>query len=421
MIINIIIFILASFYDLYISCKVYKYLSNTNKKIMIIDYIVITLFSILIVFNNLYNIALFRPISGMIIILLTYKSVFREENNQNILIIGIVINIVSIIIDFCLPIVVTKYISNLMALNQNILFKFYFSMVYGLLIYLVFKIKYFKKLIYKLLKNLKFSNNLLFYIAISIFSINIIGVIYSTDYSDIKYYILTVTFILFIIITSYLYSKKILIEQSLKIKNSYLEKSINNYALVVDECRIIKHNLLNDLTLLKCLENKEEIIDNLITKYSKSSNEINNTNNIPPGIQGILYIKNNIAENNNIRILFENKTNSLTKLERNRNYYNLCEIVEICLDNAIEASINVNEKNIFVSIEKNQDDIIKFKIINNFSNEINLDKLGEKNYSTKNRNTGLGLYYIYNLNKNIKIVNKIINNVFITTISLKIK
>ncbi|MDO4376120.1 MAG: hypothetical protein Q4C33_02995, partial [bacterium] len=56
---------------------------------------------------------------------------------------------------------------------------------------------------------------------------------------------------------------------------------------------------------------------------------------------------------------------------------------------------------------------------NTFSNFVDIDKLGEKNYSTKNRNTGLGLNYIQELNKNIEIKRIVSDNNFKTIISIK--
>lgn len=48
-----------------------------------------------------------------------------------------------------------------------------------------------------------------------------------------------------------------------------------------------------------------------------------------------------------------------------------------------------------------------------------VDKLGEKNYSTKNRNSGIGLNYIANLNKDIKIKRIISDTNFKTIITIK--
>lgn len=62
------------------------------------------------------------------------------------------------------------------------------------------------------------------------------------------------------------------------------------------------------------------------------------------------------------------------------------------------------------------------KVINKFSNKINLNEIGNKDYSTKNRNSGLGLNYISKIkNKNIKTNIQIVNNLFIASIEYEIK
>ena len=61
------------------------------------------------------------------------------------------------------------------------------------------------------------------------------------------------------------------------------------------------------------------------------------------------------------------------------------------------------------------------KVINKFSNNINLNEIGNKDYSTKNRNSGIGLNYVNKIkNKNITTKIQIVNNLFISIIEYKI-
>ena len=74
--------------------------------------------------------------------------------------------------------------------------------------------------------------------------------------------------------------------------------------------------------------------------------------------------------------------------------------------------INVIEKEDFTTIE----------ILNKYKNNINTEKIGNKNYSTKEYKSGLGLNFINKINKsNFKVDFKIINDLFKTTLIYKTK
>ena len=99
-------------------------------------------------------------------------------------------------------------------------------------------------------------------------------------------------------------------------------------------------------------------------------------------------------------------------------YLDTCEVIAICLDNAIEASVDTEEKLICMGLYTDED-CYTIDITNSFNNFVDVDKLGEKDYSTKNRNSGLGLNYIENLNKDIKIKRIISDKNFKTIITIK--
>ena len=74
--------------------------------------------------------------------------------------------------------------------------------------------------------------------------------------------------------------------------------------------------------------------------------------------------------------------------------YELTRIVGILLDNAIEASKECKHKHINIAFRK--DNYRQLLIIENTYNDkqISMDKIFEKNYSTKQHNTGLGLWEV---------------------------
>ena len=81
----------------------------------------------------------------------------------------------------------------------------------------------------------------------------------------------------------------------------------------------------------------------------------------------------------------------------------------ILLDNAIEAAEETEEKVINVVVrESAKNNIQLISIENSYANkEIDTEKIFEKNYSTKHRNSGIGLWEVKNIiakNKNVTLV-----------------
>ena len=85
----------------------------------------------------------------------------------------------------------------------------------------------------------------------------------------------------------------------------------------------------------------------------------------------------------------------------NMKIYEFTRILGILLDNAIEAADECDERNIYVHIRNDQRHNRQLLIIENTYKDKNIDtdKIYEKNYSTKPKNTGLGLWEVRQLLK----------------------
>ena len=200
-------------------------------------------------------------------------------------------------------------------------------------------------------------------------------------------------------------------------KNECLNNSFRAYSETIDECRKLKHNLKNELYTLNTTIPKryQKNVNLIISKYNKNYEWINKIHEIPKGLQGMIYLKSTEAKEFGIKLIIntENNINST-----DINYLDLCNIIGILLDNAIEAVKSVEEKNIFLDIviDKKEN---KINIYNHFNNKINLNKIGTKNYSTKQIKSGIGINYIKNLNNKIKINFKIIDDLFISQVRIR--
>jgi two-component system sensor histidine kinase AgrC len=125
-----------------------------------------------------------------------------------------------------------------------------------------------------------------------------------------------------------------------------------------------------------------------------------------PAIYSLISNKYELAHNKNIKMNIEIMCN-LRNIKND--IYEITRILGILMDNAIEAANECkNEKEIYLQILKDQkNDEHKIIIENTYTNkDINLKAIYKKNYSTKEKNSGLGLWKVKKIvskNKNLNL------------------
>ncbi len=216
-------------------------------------------------------------------------------------------------------------------------------------------------------------------------------------------------------------------EESLEVSNKFLQNNIKLYEKIVDDHRIMKHNLTADFLAIKTLSvsNSRKAIDEILKKYQKDYEWINSINKVPEGLRGLFCFKVLEAGKKKVKVIIESSLpdlKNITSIMPIRRYLNLCEKLEVLLNNAIEAASESQDKYIKIEIEKPLKNKLKIKILNTFNNKIDVSKIGQKEYSTKMRNSGFGLYSIIkHRSENIKATFKIIDNIYIVTLIINLK
>jgi two-component system sensor histidine kinase AgrC len=189
----------------------------------------------------------------------------------------------------------------------------------------------------------------------------------------------------------------------------------------------MKHNLTADFLAIKTLSvsNSRKAIDEILKKYQKDYEWINSINKVPEGLRGLFCFKVLEAGKKKVKVIIESSLpdlKNITSIMPIRRYLNLCEKLEVLLNNAIEAASESQDKYIKIEIEKPLKNKLKIKILNTFNNKIDVSKIGQKEYSTKMRNSGFGLYSIIkHRSENIKATFKIIDNIYIVTLIINLK
>ena len=186
-----------------------------------------------------------------------------------------------------------------------------------------------------------------------------------------------------------------------KIKIDILEEKNKNLKEINDYTRCFKHDfnniiqaidgyiMVNDMTAL------QKYFSGLLKECNcmNSMDLLNNKGTENPAIYGVLLNKYKRAEENNINMNIDIMV-SLDKFKEKS--YVLSRMIGILLDNAIEATSECEEKIVNVQFVKEEGKNRNLIIIENTYNNKNVDtnKIFEKNFTTKEGNSGLGLWKI---------------------------
>ena len=185
--------------------------------------------------------------------------------------------------------------------------------------------------------------------------------------------------------------------------NSKYETSLNSlreYESIMDKYRVSNHENKNELLTIRNMISKDDkktakYIDKLVDNKIKDNETIfYKASKIPEGgLRAIIYSK--LCKMQDEKIVYDLdiandvKTANLLKIGEGTNL-NICKIVGVFLDNAIEAALKVKKPKIIIEIFM-MDGYLCIDISNNYKGTIELEKLGTKRYSTKGNGRGYGL------------------------------
>lgn len=228
--------------------------------------------------------------------------------------------------------------------------------------------------------------------------------------------------------------KKMIENNKLVSEYDQLLEFMTTYENEIEKQRILRHETKNEFLAIKAKlcdkQNIQEIVayideilkDKIIVnqeKYAKFGY-------LPPnGIKGLCYFKMQEAEKLGINI----SINVSSKI-RQSNVYNLNiknqrdlgKLLGVFLDNAIEASVNSEKKQLGIEIYTNRENEFTMIVSNTFDNEINKNKLGNEKFSTKGKERGHGLLLVKHIigkNKIFETKTEIINDVYVQIITIK--
>ena len=396
----------------------FKKLNNVKLNLNFKNIITMFIMAILVYLNNTYINIGFKTILVFIIMCINFKILFNLKNKKTV---------ISYIMIFLVLVILEIIITNLLSISGILnnskgalaltFIKFSLSVTIAIIEYVIFSISIINKLLRKLLYFFVHSANVSNISYLMFITMTILGILnidnFATNNSTRLIILLIIIFAaLFVIII-----KSKTKEEILKTSNTKLISYNEKYGQFLEEYKIYKHNIKHKLAGIKAYGNKKvnELIDDLLEEETTFSIKNNELYNVPNGIKGIVAEK---LYNVNFNIIIDNKITGdpFSKLKP-REFNSISESIGICLDNAIEASVETTEPVIIMDLYEDKENVF-VKIGNNFANSIDIEELGVKNYSTKNRGSGFGLFSIIK-NKMIKEKISIINDIYY--IELKIK
>lgn len=235
---------------------------------------------------------------------------------------------------------------------------------------------------YSLIKDYRFSNNVYTYILL-IFTL--------------------------VVILGYLFKEKMNNENMFKRYDDLLTV-MKNYESDIEDHRTSNHETRNELLAIRSKvsdlgdETLCEYIDSILgDKKNINSAKYSRFKYLPTnGLKGFLYYKFSEAEEKGLDVklnIAKQIENSFLKDLNAKDFKDLTRILGVYLDNAIEASVLSEKKQLGIEIYKVKNDI-EIIISNTYSNKVDKDKIGNERYSTKGLTRGHGLLLVKRILKN---------------------
>lgn len=264
-----------------------------------------------------------------------------------------------------------------------------------------------------------------------ILSVLIVAVLYYNITNIFKLnlvYTITIISIVIFFILYYFYIIQYNKYEKLNNEYNFLFDYVQNFENWIDDEQMYRHELKNNLSIIRNMTKNKKIINKIdeMLKFSIIIDEqaIEDLKNIPKGgLKGLLYYKVALAKNKNVKFIIEvsPKVKTLLKSLPEKHLRQLCIVIGIYLDNALEAA-EISKKKIVTLEVYELNKMINFVISNTYKDLLPLKKMKKKGFTTKGNNHGKGLYFVNKIiskTKWLKSEQIFLNDYFIQKISIK--
>lgn len=343
----------------------------------------------------------------LFIILSLYFSIFKKDISNSVYY-TLVYEMIAFISEFIISILILV-IFNLNGLSYfNMPFSLTISSILNsLFVYLLTKIDFISKNIQKLNRIIKKNNKDWIYIILVM--ILMVVLMASNMYkmkSSFEYYIYLMI-IMFVIVSAICVAYNKFQSQAMEDKYNETMEYVLRYEKIINDQGKKNHEYNNQLMVIKgYARNPEKLLDYLdlvIDEHKTGQNyTIKQLGFLPEGgIKGLLYHKLSKMKDNNIKYYLyvdqslKNKDSDCFDL---KTYRDFTKLLGVFLDNAIDATLESEEKEIEVEL-KDKDDYLLLTISNTYDRNIDINKVGKSGFTTKGVGHGFGLSIVKDIAK----------------------
>lgn len=210
-------------------------------------------------------------------------------------------------------------------------------------------------------------------------------------------------------------------------------KSLNDFEKMMTKYRVANHENKNLLLTVRAmiLNNEKDIpkyIDSIVKeKYEDDEKLLFKMSAIPSGgLRATIYSEIQKLQANKIDYSLEIDSNlsavDLIDLDTDTTI-DICKILGVFIDNAMDEVKKLRKKNINISIYVEKDNL-NIKVSNNYKNKIEVDRIFDEGYTTKGEGHGYGLSLVKKLvdsNKAFSNTTEITKDIFSQILSIKYK
>lgn len=266
--------------------------------------------------------------------------------------------------------------------------------------YFLFKIKYirkFTKISQEHIKEIRYKNTII-YILLAAIAIGLSYYVIIGIYIPSKFYFTTNVIILIFVSLVFIYIRRIIKYEQLKTKNTILYDCMSNIENYQEEQDLKIHEYKNQLSKITSITSDKEILSKieeiLDVDLTIDTYLLGKIKNIPKGeLKSLIYYKFLVASRENLKLFINVSSEIDTKSYKfsKSQYRILSNLIGIFFDNAIEASKESKERELYFEIYDSNIGLT-FLISNTYKEKIDLSKIGTKGYTTKGGSHGKGLY-----------------------------
>lgn len=388
---------------------VWNSLLDHKIKLMSLRFCMIFIGLIIVSILNYYIVNNFARIASITVILMLACSYLFRENIK----IGVITALTSQLLMMISETIFVIMISLILGTNSDFIETNQFGTVLAnasisVIVLLIMQFQFIKNLyifINNITKNIK-NMHLTFLVLIFIIMLNIFS---ATVYYKLDFKVM----LIFNVITMIIYF--MVIVNSLKNKHDYIEvygkynttiSSLKEYEDILNQYRVSNHENKNQLlTIRNMVKNKEknitDYIDKIVENQLKDNEHLMGQTTVIPegGLRGLVYSKMLLMKEQNIDFdLSVDKairTVQLIGLGDNT-VLDICKIIGVFLDNAIEAVSSLNEK--FIDLEMSiENKKLYISVSNNYEGTIPMEEIENHGYTTKGEGHGYGLSLVKKL------------------------